>query len=667
MARILLAFLFALSLSACSGGSSGISGGNATATTTLGAASVAEVGGTSATGTVVRQSAGNATGNVAGNATGNTAGNTAGNAAAVPAMSAIATVDHSAQAAAIAATSVGNPGGITLDLSAVANVEAIAKDGTAVGNGGIDEHGYAYSAALLGATATWSGAAFRLGKPGVLDAVSSSTLTLPAGNFTKLNLLAVGVDGHHPDQTFVVTYTDGTSATFTQSLSDWWGAPQNYAGESQALKMAHLITPTGATMNEVAYVYGYSFAINSAKTVESLTLPADRNVVVLAITLTPSETHVNVAAAGNVEAIDNDSDASLNGGLDGHGSAYSSSLLGPTAAWSGVNFTLGRSGTLGAASSVMLSLPTGNYAAMDLLATGVDGNQPNQHFVVTYTDGTTTTVTQGLSDWFSPQHYAGESVALTESYRTIARGGIDHRNFYVYGYSIALNAGKTVQSVTLPNNRNVVVLAIDLIPVAMLPAGSVPVGPVPPSPFTNPPPVDPLAISGSPANSVVAGSAYAFTPSVTATSGAKLAFTVQNAPIWAIFDTTNGRLSGTPSAADVGTYANIIISVGDGTTSVKLAPFSLAVVQNATGSATVSWLAPTLNTNGTALTNLVGYRIYYGQSAASMTQVVQLAGAGVMSYVVTDLLPGTWFFSVAAYSSTGASSNPSAIVSKAIQ
>jgi hypothetical protein len=649
MSRFFLAFLFAITLSACSGGSSGISGGSAAATTTVGAASVAEVGGTTATGTVVRQSAGSAV----------------ENAAVAPAVSAIATVSHSAQTAASAEILIGSPGGIIVDLSAVANVEAIAKDGTAVGNGGIDGHGDAYSATLLGTTATWSGTAFRLGRPGALDAVSGSTLTLPAGNFTKLNLLAVGVDGNHANQAFVVTYTDGTSAAFTQSLSDWY-SPQHYAGEASALTEAYRLYANGAIDNRTFEVFGYTFKLDATKIVQSVKLPANRDVVVLAITLTPSETHVNVAAAGNVEAIDNDTGASLDGGLDGGGRAYSSSLLGPTAAWSGLSFTLGRSGTLGAASSVVLSLPPGNYAAMDLLATGVDGNQPNQHFVVTYTDGTTTTVTQGLSDWLSPQHYAGESVALTESYRTIARGGIDHRNFYVYGYSIELNAGKSVRSVTLPNNRNVVVLAIDLIPVAMLPAGSVPVGPVPPSPPTNPPPADPLAISGSPAKSVVAGSAYAFTPSITAASGAKLTFTVQNAPIWTIFDTTDGRLSGSPSAADVGTYANIIISVGDGTTSLKLAPFSLAVVQNATGSAAVSWPAPTLNTNGTALTNLAGYRIYYGQSAASMTQVVQLVGAGVLSYVVTDLLPGTWFFSVEAYSSTGASSNPSAVVSKTI-
>ena len=50
--------------------------------------------------------------------------------------------------------------------------------------------------------------------------------------------------------------------------------------------MAYLVTPTGATMNEVVYVYGYSFAINSAKTVKSLTLPANRNVMILAVDVT---------------------------------------------------------------------------------------------------------------------------------------------------------------------------------------------------------------------------------------------------------------------------------------------------------------------------------------------------------------------------------------------
>ena len=41
-------------------------------------------------------------------------------------------------------------------------------------------------------------------------------------------------------------------------------------------------------------------------------------------------------------------------------------------------------------------------------ATGVNGNQANQTFTVNYSDGTSTSFTQSLSDWFTPQNYAGE-------------------------------------------------------------------------------------------------------------------------------------------------------------------------------------------------------------------------------------------------------------------
>ena len=51
--------------------------------------------------------------------------------------------------------------------------------------------------------------------------------------------------------------------------------------------MAYRIAPSGAASNGPVYLYGYSFAINSAKTVKSITLPNNRNVVVLSIDLLP--------------------------------------------------------------------------------------------------------------------------------------------------------------------------------------------------------------------------------------------------------------------------------------------------------------------------------------------------------------------------------------------
>ncbi len=69
----------------------------------------------------------------------------------------------------------------------------------------------------------------------------------------------------------MVTYTDGTTSTFTQSLSDWF-TPQSYAGETVASSMAYRLTSTGATDNRTFNLYAYTFALNSAKTVQSITL-----------------------------------------------------------------------------------------------------------------------------------------------------------------------------------------------------------------------------------------------------------------------------------------------------------------------------------------------------------------------------------------------------------
>jgi hypothetical protein len=128
-----------------------------------------------------------------------------------------------------------------------------------------------------------------------------------------------------------------------------------------------------------------------------------------------------------------------------------------------------------------------------------------------------------------------------------------------------------------------------------------------------------------------------------------------------------GRLTGTPTPADVGTYANIIIRVSDGTASAALVPFSIAVTQISTGSATISWLPPTQNTDGTTLTDLAGFRIYYGTSTTAMTQTADITNPGLTSYVVQNLAAATWYFTVRAYAADGAESAPSNIASKTIQ
>jgi len=84
------------------------------------------------------------------------------------------------------------------------------------------------------------------------------------------------------------------------------------------------------------------------------------------------------------------------------------------------------------------------------------------------------------------------------------------------------------------------------------------------------------------------------------------------------------------------------------------------------GNAALSWNAPTSNTNGTALTDLSGYRIYYGSSENEMTETVQIANLGVQTYVIENLAPGTWYFAVRAVSSDDTESSLSDVVSKTI-
>ena len=175
-------------------------------------------------------------------------------------------------------------------------------------------------------------------------------------------------------------------------------------------------------------------------------------------------------------------------------------------------------------------------------------------------------------------------------------------------------------------------------------------------------------IQGQPSGSVQAGQAYTFTPSASDANGDTLTFSVTNKPDWADFNASTGRLSGTPTASDVATYSNIGISVSDGQASAALSAFAISVtdVAAATGTATLSWTPPTENSDGTALTNLAGYQVYYGQSQNNLDKTVTLNNASLSTYVVENLGSGTWFFALVAVNSSGTTSAFSSVATKTI-
>jgi hypothetical protein len=174
-------------------------------------------------------------------------------------------------------------------------------------------------------------------------------------------------------------------------------------------------------------------------------------------------------------------------------------------------------------------------------------------------------------------------------------------------------------------------------------------------------------ISGTPPTSLIVGAAYTFKPTATDANGDKLTFSISTKPAWATFNAATGQLAGTPSATYVGTTSNIAIKVSDGKATASLPVFSITVTQIAMGSASLSWIPPTSNTNGSALTNLVGYRIHYGTSSTSLTQTAQIANAGITRFVVENLGVGTWYFGVRAYTSNGSESSLSKLAIKIIK
>jgi hypothetical protein len=124
-----------------------------------------------------------------------------------------------------------------------------------------------------------------------------------------------------------------------------------------------------------------------------------------------------------------------------------------------------------------------------------------------------------------------------------------------------------------------------------LPTFSLQVSAAPPA---NRPPV----ISGSPPSSVVAGTAYTFQPTASDPDGNQLTFGIQNRPSWATFSTSTGRLSGTPTTTQLGTYSNIAITVTDNTSTVSLPAFTITVTQAANRAPVISGTPPATATVG---------------------------------------------------------------------
>jgi hypothetical protein len=265
-----------------------------------------------------------------------------------------------------------------------------------------------------------------------------------------------------------------------------------------------------------------------------------------------------------------------------------------------------------------------------------------------------TTVVAGSAYTFQPDAIDADGNALTFS--------IDNRPTWATFSTSTGRLSGTPAAGNVGTTTGVVIRVSDGLTSTALPTFNLQVTATPP---TNRAPV----ISGTPPTSVVALTAYAFTPSASDPDGTTLTFGVQNRPTWATFNTSTGRLSGTPTATQLGTFSNIRITVSDGTATVSLPAFAITVTQAANRAPVISGTPSTTATvgqawsftptasdpDGNTLTFTATNRpswLTLNATTGAMTGTPAAANVGTASNIVITVNDGRTSVSLAAFSIT---------------
>ena len=256
------------------------------------------------------------------------------------------------------------------------------------------------------------------------------------------------------------------SPVFSLKSGSYAGTPTVSLSDATADSSIYYAIGGGAPM-----LYTGSFQVTSTETISASALApgsAESQMVTVSYTIQPppapvGQLEVPLTRAVNTVGIFSDGVVSSSPGLDTQGSAYSATVLGGYLHVGATQFLFGAPQQDDAITGGgVIALSAGKYKTLSFLGTGLNGNQLSQAFVVTYTDGSTRTFLENMSDWFTPQSYPGETVALAGGYRDTNNGSEDSRTFNLYAYSLLLDNTKTVKSLSVPSTPNVAVLAVTL-------------------------------------------------------------------------------------------------------------------------------------------------------------------------------------------------------------
>jgi Glycosyl hydrolase family 76 len=151
--------------------------------------------------------------------------------------------------------------------------------------------------------------------------------------------------------------------------------------------------------------------------------------------------------------------------LDGHGFSYSEQALtaaglapGAAITSSGVQYNwpgvaAGQPDNIIAAGQVIAVPQVAGATELGVMGSATNGPSSGT-LTIAYTDGTTQTASLGFTDWTSGTSSFGNGTAAAMSYRNSVGGTSQQIATMVYTTNIALQPGKTVASVTLPDGAN---------------------------------------------------------------------------------------------------------------------------------------------------------------------------------------------------------------------
>lgn len=253
--------------------------------------------------------------------------------------------------------------------------------------------------------------------------------------------------------TATLTYTDGSTTTFTLDFTDWWNGTLQ-PGNVVAVQMSTINTAHG-TKSGTFDLYSFTTSLNTSKTLQSVTLPT---------TISGGQLHVFAVgtsgpAFNNIGVSDDSSPGT--GSYDTGGNSYSAQALQSVDIVSGHQFdsdgiaymwpsaASGQVDNDQANGQIIPVIPVPNATTVGFLGSAANGNASGTA-TLTFTDGTTQLVTLGFTDWAVSTLAFGNVTVATMSYRN-GGGGKQNITSYLFTTEFTLTSGKTLQSVTLPS------------------------------------------------------------------------------------------------------------------------------------------------------------------------------------------------------------------------